>query len=93
MHGSSTLDYDAVPASLADAAVTPGDPAYGRLTSTYFRGGAPGIVLLPRTVEQVIDAVDFAGRHLHLPLGIRSGGTASAVARRTTAASSSTSGI
>ena len=74
MHGSSTLDYDAVPASLADAAVTPGDPAYGRLTSTYFRGGAPGIVLLPRTVEQVVDAVDFAGRHLHLPLGIRSGG-------------------
>lgn len=56
MHGSSTLDYDAVPASLADAAVTPGDPAYGRLTSTYFRGGAPGIVLLPRTIEQVVDA-------------------------------------
>ena len=74
MHGSSTLDYDAVPASLADAAVKPGDPAYGRLTSTYFRGGAPGIVLLPRTVEQVVDAVGFAGRHLHLPLGIRSGG-------------------
>jgi FAD/FMN-containing dehydrogenase len=74
VHGSSTLDYDAVPASIADAAVTPGDPAYGRLTSTYFRGGAPGIVLLPRTVEQVVDAVDFAGRHLHLPLGIRSGG-------------------
>ena len=74
MRGSSTLDYDAVPASLADAAVMPGDPAYGRLTSTYFRGGAPGIVLLPRTVEQVVDAVDFAGRHLHLPLGIRSGG-------------------
>jgi FAD/FMN-containing dehydrogenase len=74
VHGSSTLEFDAVPASLADAAVTPGDPAYGRLTSTYFRGGAPGIVLLPRTVEQVVDAVDFAGRHLHLPLGIRSGG-------------------
>ena len=74
MHGSSTLDYDAVPASLADAAVKPGDPAYGRLTSTYFRGGAPGIVLLPRTVEQVVDAVGFAGRHLQLPLGIRSGG-------------------
>jgi FAD/FMN-containing dehydrogenase len=74
VHGSSTLDYDAVPASLADAAVKPGDPAYGRLRSTYFRGGAPGIVLLPRTVAQVVDAVDFAGRQLHLPLGIRSGG-------------------
>ena len=74
MHGSLRLDDDAVPASLADAAVKPGDPAYGQLTSTYFRGGAPGIVLLPRTVEQVVDAVGFAGRHLHLPLGIRSGG-------------------
>ena len=74
MHRSSTLDYDAVPAALADAAVKPGDPAYRRLTSTYFRGGAPGIVLLPRTVAQVLDAVDFAGRQLHLPLGIRSGG-------------------
>ena len=74
MQGMTTLDYDAVPASLADAAVKPGDAAYGQLTSTYFRGGAPGIVLLPRRVEQVVDAVDFAGRHLHLPLGIRSGG-------------------
>jgi FAD/FMN-containing dehydrogenase len=74
VHGSAALDYDAVPASLAGAAVKPGDPGYGRLTSTYFRGGAPGIVLLPRTVEQVVDAVGFAGRHLHLPLGIRSGG-------------------
>lgn len=34
MHGSSTLDYDAVPASLADAAVKPADPAYGRSTSS-----------------------------------------------------------
>jgi FAD/FMN-containing dehydrogenase len=70
----TTLDYDAVPASLADTAVKPGDPAYGRLTSTYFRGGAPGIVLLPHTVEQVVDAVGFAGRHLDVPFGIRSGG-------------------
>jgi Berberine and berberine like len=43
---------DAVPTCLADAAVEPGDPAYSRLTSTYFRDGAPGIVLLPRTVER-----------------------------------------
>jgi hypothetical protein len=71
VHGSPTLDYDAVPASLADAAVTPGDPAYGRLTSTYFRGGAPGIVLLPRTVEQVVDAVDFARRLVRIGLGAR----------------------
>jgi FAD/FMN-containing dehydrogenase len=31
-------------------------------------------VLLPRTVEQVVDAVGFAARQPHLPLGIRSGG-------------------
>jgi hypothetical protein len=31
-------------------------------------------VLLPRTVDQVADAVGFARRHPHLPLGIRSGG-------------------
>jgi FAD/FMN-containing dehydrogenase len=74
VHESATLDFDAIPASLADAAVRPGDPAYGRLTSTYFRGGAPGVVLLPRAVEQVVDAVGFAGRHLDVPLGIRSGG-------------------
>ena len=74
MHGSSTPEYDAVPASLADAAVRPGDPAYSRLASTYFRGGAPGIVLLPRTVEQVVDAVGFAGRRVQVPLGLRSGG-------------------
>jgi FAD/FMN-containing dehydrogenase len=70
----STLELDAIPASLADATVWPGDPAYARLASTYFRRGAPGIVLLPRTVEQVADAVGFAGRHPHVPLGIRSGG-------------------
>jgi hypothetical protein len=63
-----------VPPSLADAAVKPGDPGYSRLASTYFRGGAPAIVLLPRTVEEVVAAVELARRHLHLPLSIRSGG-------------------
>jgi FAD/FMN-containing dehydrogenase len=66
-------EYGAVPASLAEAAVRPGEPAYPQLAST-FRRGAPGIVLLPRTVEQVVDAVGFAGRQPHVPLGIRSGG-------------------
>jgi hypothetical protein len=55
-------------------AVTPTDPAYARLASTYFRGGAPAIVLLPRTVEEVVDAVGYARHNAHLPLGIRSGG-------------------
>jgi FAD/FMN-containing dehydrogenase len=67
-------EFDAVPGSLAGDAVTPGDPAYDSLASTYFRRGAPGLVLLPRTIEQVADAVELAGRHPHVPLGIRSGG-------------------
>jgi hypothetical protein len=33
------------PRSLAEVAVRPGDPAYAQLASTYFRRGAPGIVL------------------------------------------------
>jgi FAD/FMN-containing dehydrogenase len=70
--GADTVD--AVPTSLADAAVKPDDPEYPRFASTYFRGGAPAIVLLPRTVEQVVDAVGYARRNLHLALGIRSGG-------------------
>ena len=68
------IDYDGVPASLADVAIEPGDPAYRGVTSTYLRGGAPGLVLRPRTPAEVADALAFARRHTHLPLGLRSGG-------------------
>ena len=68
------IDYEGVPESLLDSAVEPGDPTYHAATSTYLRGGAPGLVLRPRTPEQVADALAFARRHPHLPLGIRSGG-------------------
>ncbi|GAA4189696.1 hypothetical protein GCM10022288_17910 [Gryllotalpicola kribbensis] len=68
------IDYDGVPASLAQRAVEPGDVAYARYTSGYLRGGAPGLVLRPQTVAEVADAVDFAGRHRELPLGIFSAG-------------------
>ena len=68
------IAYDDVPASLAARAVEPGDPAYRSVRATYMRGGAPGLVLRPRTVDEVVDAVEFAGRHRHLPLGLRSGG-------------------
>ncbi|MDG4829813.1 LLM class flavin-dependent oxidoreductase [Solwaraspora sp. WMMD1047] len=68
------IDYDGLPASLADTAVEPGDLGYGRARATYLRGGAPGLVLRPRTVGEVVDAVAFARRHPHLPLGVRSGG-------------------
>ncbi|XRQ12306.1 FAD-binding oxidoreductase, partial [Actinomadura welshii] len=38
------------------------------------RGGAPGLVLRPRDTAGVADALAFARRHPHLPLGVRSGG-------------------
>lgn len=68
------IDYDGVPASLRDTAVEPGDPEYLASSSTYLRGGAPGIVLRPETPGQVAAALDFARRHTHLPLGVRSAG-------------------
>ncbi|TDC38491.1 LLM class flavin-dependent oxidoreductase [Micromonospora sp. 15K316] len=68
------IAYDEVPASLTGGAVEPGDIAYSRVRSTYLRGGAPGLVLRPRTPAEVADALAFARAHRHLPLGIRSGG-------------------
>ncbi|MCR2764277.1 FAD-binding protein [Microbacterium sp. zg.B48] len=68
------IDYDAVPASLAPTAVEPGDDAYASVSSTYLRGGAPGLVLRPQTVAEVVDAVAFAREHTGVALGIRSAG-------------------
>ena len=68
------IDYDAVPASLVEGAVEPGDPEHGAVSSTYLRAGSPGLVLRPRTVAEVADAVAFARDHTQLPLGIRSAG-------------------
>lgn len=68
------IDYDGVPATLAEHAIEPGDADYRAVSSTYLRGGAPGLVLRPRTQEEVADALAFARRHRHLPLGIRSAG-------------------
>lgn len=68
------IDYDAVPASLAERAVEPGDTGYARYTSAYMRGGAPGLILRPRTVAEVAEAVGFAHRHREVPLGIFSAG-------------------
>jgi alkanesulfonate monooxygenase SsuD/methylene tetrahydromethanopterin reductase-like flavin-dependent oxidoreductase (luciferase family) len=67
------IDYDGLPASLAAAAIEPGDFGYARVRSTYMRGGSPGLVLQPRDVEQVRDALAFA-RDQDVPLAVRSGG-------------------
>lgn len=68
------IAYDQLPASLAGAAIEPGDSGYARVRSTYMRGGAPGLVLPVRSAAEVADALAFARAHPDLPLGIRSGG-------------------
>jgi alkanesulfonate monooxygenase SsuD/methylene tetrahydromethanopterin reductase-like flavin-dependent oxidoreductase (luciferase family) len=65
------IDYDGLPDSLT--AVEPGDFGYARVRSTYMRGGAPGLVIQPRDVTEVVDALAFA-RDQDVPLAVRSGG-------------------
>ncbi|UCN15197.1 LLM class flavin-dependent oxidoreductase [Cellulomonas iranensis] len=65
------IAYDTVPSDVR--AVEPGDRGYGALRSTYMRRGAPGVVLLPRTTPQVVDALGWA-RQQRGPLAVRSGG-------------------
>lgn len=67
------IDYDTIPAALVDAAVEPGDLRYAGVRSNYLRGGAPGLVLRPRTTAEVVDALGYARRH-DVALGVRSGG-------------------
>ncbi|WP_240670509.1 FAD-binding oxidoreductase [Actinoplanes solisilvae] len=64
------IDYDGVPVP----ALEPGDRSFRGRRSTYLRGGSPGLVLQPRTPSEVAAALEFARRHRHLPLGLRSGG-------------------
>jgi FAD/FMN-containing dehydrogenase len=68
------IDYDNVPASLADTVIEPGDTGYSRVKSTYMRGGSPGIVFQVKNTDEVIEALAFARAHPHLPLAVRSGG-------------------
>lgn len=68
------IAYDDLPPALAERAVEPGDPAYARYTSSYLRGGAPGLVLRPRSVGEIREAVAVAVEHRDLPMGILSAG-------------------
>ena len=67
------IDYDGLPESLAATAIEPGDFGYGRVRSTYMRGGSPGLVIRPGDAVQVADALAFA-RDQDVPLAVRSGG-------------------
>ncbi|AGZ38990.1 LLM class flavin-dependent oxidoreductase [Actinoplanes friuliensis] len=68
------ISYDTVPASLAEAAVEPGDLDYARVRSTYMRGGAPGLVLRASSTAEVVDALAFVREHPGVPFAVRSGG-------------------
>lgn len=68
------IDYEAIPPSLAERAIEPGADGYARYKSSYLRGGAPGLVLRPRTPEEVQDAVRYAALQRDVPLGILSAG-------------------
>lgn len=68
------IDYDHVPASLADRVIEPGDFGFSRVKSTYLRGGSPGIVFQVKSTDEVVEALAYARSHPALPLGIRSGG-------------------
>jgi alkanesulfonate monooxygenase SsuD/methylene tetrahydromethanopterin reductase-like flavin-dependent oxidoreductase (luciferase family)/FAD/FMN-containing dehydrogenase len=68
------IDYDGIPVSLRAGAVEPGDADHRRVNSGYMRGGSPGLVLRPGTVDEVVAAVAFARANREVPLGVRSGG-------------------
>jgi len=68
------INYDGVPESLKTELVEPGDARYSRVSNNYMRGGSPGIVLRPGSVDEVVDAVAYAAQHPDVPLGVRSGG-------------------
>lgn len=63
-----------MPSTLLDRAVRPGETGYARYTSSYLRGGAPGLVLRPTTAGEVQEAVRLATHHRDVPLGIFSAG-------------------
>ncbi|MEV4541978.1 LLM class flavin-dependent oxidoreductase [Micromonospora echinaurantiaca] len=67
------IAYDDVPAALAAGAVEPGDREYASVRSGYLRAGRPGLVLRPRSAEEVAEALAYA-RKQEVPIAVRSGG-------------------
>ena len=55
-------------------ALTPQDPSYRDHAPTFFRGGAPAVILQARHAEHVRSAVLLAAKHPDLPFSVRSGG-------------------
>src|SRR5690606_11206278 len=67
------IGYDSLPPELAARAVEPGDRGYGAVRHTYLRSGAPGLVLRPRGVDEVVTGLAWAQQQ-DVPLAVRSAG-------------------
>lgn len=67
------IDYESMPALVRTIAVEPGDSSYSNYQNTYLRGGHPGVVLRPRTADEVAASVKWANTQ-NVPFSIRSGG-------------------
>ncbi|MFB4280410.1 FAD-binding oxidoreductase [Nonomuraea sp. MTCD27] len=68
-----TLDYDALPPSLARKAIEPGDRAYDDVRHTYTRTGSPALVIQAENADDVAAALAYA-RGQHAEIAVRSGG-------------------
>ncbi|WP_188196852.1 LLM class flavin-dependent oxidoreductase [Nonomuraea sp. SYSU D8015] len=69
----ASIDYDALPPSLARKAVEPGDRAYDRVRHTYTRTGSPALAIQAEDADDVVAALAYARRQ-HVPISVRSGG-------------------
>lgn len=67
------IDYDAIPAPLADRAIAPGDTRYESVRHSYVWPGRPALVLQPGSAEEVSQAVLYA-KAQSVPFTVRSGG-------------------
>jgi FAD/FMN-containing dehydrogenase len=71
---SAPLTRAQLPDDLRAVALTPQDPSYRDHAPTFFRGGAPAVILQARDAEHVRSAVLLAAEHPDLPFSVRSGG-------------------
>ncbi|GIG92152.1 LLM class flavin-dependent oxidoreductase [Plantactinospora endophytica] len=67
------IDYDALPAALADRAIEPGDPEYDRVRHSYSHQGSPALVIRPENPAEVAEALGYA-RSQQVTISVRSGG-------------------
>ncbi|GAA4572213.1 LLM class flavin-dependent oxidoreductase [Planotetraspora kaengkrachanensis] len=69
----ATIDYDALPESLAKKVVEPGDRAYDGVRHTYIRTGSPALVIQAENAGDVAAALGYA-RGQNVEISVRSGG-------------------